>query len=130
MRNPRQQAADLIRQLTPEVILDVAALCDGHSILMPQAFLKAGLPEAAVTYLTRTYRSDGSPKGTIFVNGQPVKQLEGVYGLDCLHFLADALDVAYRGAMGRGFEAANIRSALAQHLARPSDGQDSAAPGE
>ena len=55
-------------------------------------------------------------KGTIYVKGQPVKELAGIYGLDLLRFLASALGVEYRQAMGRGFEAQNIQMALRQHL--------------
>ena len=51
-----------VRQLPPQVILAVAARCDGHSIFQPKAFLEAGLPEQVVQFLTRRYRSDGSPK--------------------------------------------------------------------
>ena len=45
-----------------------------------------------------------------------VKGLSGVYGLDMLRFLAGALDVKYRDAMGRGFEAQNIHAALHAHF--------------
>ncbi len=111
-----QKAVEQVRQCGKEVILAAAGLCDGHSIMAPKAFLDAGLPPEVVTYLTRTYQSDGSPKGTLFVAGQSVKHLVGVYGLDLLRFLADALGVEYRHAMGRGFEAANIRTALTEHF--------------
>lgn len=107
-----QRLVDQIRQCTPDIILRAADLCDGHSILKPQAFIEAGLPQEVVNHLTRTYRSDGTPKGTIFVNGRPVQELAGVYGLDLLRFLASALEVEYQSAMGRGFEAQNIQVAL------------------
>ena len=110
-----------VRQLSPQVLLAVAARCDGHSIFEPRAFLEAGLPSPVVEYLTRRYRSDGSLKGTLFVNGAAVKELTGVYGLEVLRFLAHALGVSYRPAMGRGFEAQNIRSALQAHLAPPAE---------
>ncbi len=112
----RNRLADTVRQLSPEILLKAASLCDGHSILKPEAFIEAGLPADVVEYLTRSYKSDGSPKGTIFVAGRPVKELKGVYGLDVLRFLASALGVEYRSAIGRGFEAQNIQQALRQHL--------------
>lgn len=111
-----RRLADLIRQCDPAVLLRAAGLCDGHSIMAPNAFLDAGLPAAVVDHLTRSYKSDGSPKGTIFVAGQPVKELCGVYGLDVLRFLAQSLGVEYRSAIGRGFEAQNIQTALHQHF--------------
>ena len=106
-----------VRSLPGETILAAASRCDGHTIFKPEAFLDAGLPKEVVDHLTHTHGSDGSPKGTIFVKGEPVKELAGVYGLDMLRFLADALGVEYRRAMGRGFEAQNIHAALRQHFA-------------
>ena len=121
MAEHHSRLVELVRQLPADVVLRIASLCDGHSILKPQAFADAGLPDQVVQHLTRTYRSDGSPKGTIFVDGQPVPELQGIYGLDCLRFLADGLDVSYRRALGRGFEASNIRTALAEHFTHPTD---------
>jgi hypothetical protein len=111
-----QHAIELVRQCQPGVILRAASRCDGHTIFKPEAFTEAGLPAEVTGLFTRKYKSDGSPKGTIFVNGQPVKELTGVYGLDLLRFIASALDVEYRQAIGRGFEAQNIQTALRQHL--------------
>jgi hypothetical protein len=111
-----QHAIELVRQCQPEVILRAASQCDGHTIFKPEAFTDAGLPPEITQLFTRNYKSDGSPKGTIFAKGQPVKELAGVYGLDLLRFIASALGVEYRQAMGRGFEAQNIQLALRQHL--------------
>lgn len=105
-----------VKALPPEIILAAANICDGHSIFDPKAFITAGLPETVVAHLTREYQSDGSPKGTLFVHGQAVKALTGVYGLEMLRFLASVLNVEYRGALGRGFEAQNILAALHQHF--------------
>ncbi|QOV89762.1 hypothetical protein [Humisphaera borealis] len=105
-----------VKLCSPEAILRAASLCDGHSILAPKAFLDAGLPPDVVAHLTSTHESDGTPKSSIYVNGHAVEKLEGVYGLDALRFLASALCVEYRSAIGRGFEAANILHALEQHL--------------
>lgn len=110
------------QQCGPETILRAALRCDGHSILDPKAFLEAGLPAAVVESLTSVYRSDGTPKGTIFVDRQPVEELKGVYGLHALRFLAEALGVEYRDAIGRGFEAQNIQQALQQHFQAKSSG--------
>jgi len=110
---------DQIRQLPPATVLRVAGLCDGHGVLDPRAFREAGLPEDVVAHLTHTHRSDGTPKGTLYVRGEPVKALSGVYGLDVLRFLAAALGVDYADAFGRGTEARNIQQALHQHFASP-----------
>ncbi len=117
MKQRKPDLRELTRACDPQVILRAAGHCDGHTIFKPGLFTKAGLPADVVEHFTRVYKSDGSPKGTIFVNGQPVKSLRGVSGLDLLRFLADALDVEYRSAFGRGSEAQNIRIALRQKLA-------------
>ena|SRR5579871_57610 len=105
-----------VRALPAVTVLAAAKRCDGHSIFKPQAFLEAGLPGEIVQHVTRKHGSDGSPKGTIFVDGQAVDALIGVYGLDLLRFLAAALKVEYRSALGRGSEARNIQSALQAHF--------------
>lgn len=111
-----QQLAELVKQCEAECILRAAGRCDGHSILKPEALTDAGLPAEVVKHLTSTHRSDGTPKGTIFVSGQAVKELKGVYGLDALRFLARTLGIEYRDAIGRGFEAQNIQQALVAHF--------------
>ncbi len=111
-----QRLVEALRACDPEVILRAAGHCDGHSILKPELFIQAGLPQEVVDHVTRTYTSDGSPKGTIFVRGQPVKECQGVYGLDLLRFIASAIDLDYRSPLGRGFVAQNIQQALHQRL--------------
>jgi hypothetical protein len=115
-RSRSQAAAARVRALPAEVILRAASLCDGHGILDPQAFLDAGLPAEVVAHLTRIHRSDGSPKGTVFVQGRVMAQVEGVYGLHLLQFMAAALDVTYRACFGRGSQACAIREALQAHF--------------
>ena len=118
MDKPRRGTlVELVRRCGPEAVLRAAALCDGHTIFDPQAFVRAGLPPEVVEHLTDTHRSDGTPKGTVFTNGQAVPEVRGVYGLDVLRFLAAALGVEYRSALGRGFPAEHIRQALRRHLA-------------
>jgi len=115
-KNQYRLLLEQVKQCSPHAVLRAASLCDGHSILAPQAFIDAGLPAELVAHLTTTHRSDGTPKGSIFVDGRVVEELQGVYGLDVLRFMASALELEYRSALGRGFEAANIRQALTAHL--------------
>lgn len=115
-----QQIAEMLRQCDPQAILKAAGLCDGHCILKPEALVDAGLPQEIAEHLTATYRSDGTPKGTLFVDGEAVPELRGVYGLHALRFFAAALGIEYRRALGRGFEAANIRQALRSRLSSSS----------
>ena len=118
-RKETERIIALVRQCDPEAILRAASLCDGHTIFAPEAFTEAGLPAEVVAHMTITYHSDGTPKGTISVKGQAVKELTGVYGLDLLRLLAQALGVTYARAIGRGFEAGNIQTALHQHFKKP-----------
>jgi hypothetical protein len=118
-KNSQASINSLIRGLDADVILRVAGMCDGHGILDPQALIEAGLPEPVVRQHTRTLRSDGTLKGSLFVNGRAVQRLRGVYGLTLLMSLADTLDVAYPERIGRGSQAGVIQSALHRHLTPP-----------
>lgn len=111
-----QRIVERIRSTDGATILRIAGRCDGHTILKPQSLVDAGLHSGVVKFITHTHQSDGTPKGTLFVDGRPVQELTGVYGLDLLRLLANALNVSYRSALGRGFEAQNIQSALRQHF--------------
>lgn len=106
----------LIRDTDPAVLWRVATMCDGHGILDPRKLVDAGLAAQAVEYFTETLRSDGTPKGTIFVEGKPVDELAGVHGLRLLEAIAHALGVTYQPFMGRGYQAQAIHAALRIHL--------------
>jgi hypothetical protein len=116
-RKSWERSAALLRTLPGEVIPKAASRCSGHNFPDPRALSDAGIPAEVVRHLTRTHKSDSSPKGSIFVTGKAVKSLEGIYGLDALRFFASALDVKYKDAMGRGFEASNIHESLREHFA-------------
>ena len=105
-----------IRDTDPDMLWRVAMMCDGHGILDPRQLVEAGLPAEAVGYFTETLKPDGTPKGTIFVKGQPVDSLDGVYGLRLLEAIASALNVTYPSFIGRGYQARAIQAALRQHL--------------
>ena len=106
----------LIRNTDPDLLWRIATICDGHGIIDPRQLVESGLPAEAVGYFTETLKSDGTPKGTIFVDGQPVESLDGVYGLRLLEAIASALDVTYPSCMGRGYQARAIQAALRQYL--------------
>lgn len=115
-RTTLDTAYRLIRDTVPAVLWRVATMCDGHGIIAPRKLIEAGLAEDAVSYFTETLKSDGTHKGTIFVEGKPVKSLDGVYGLRLLEAIASALDVTYLSFMGRGYQARAIQAALRVHL--------------
>lgn len=91
-----------------KVILAVADICDGHTIMKPAAFLKLGLHKDMVKAHTNVTHSDFSDyKATIFDNktGKPVKSMEGVYGLDVLSDIVHQLKLNYHDFLGRGSQA-------------------------
>jgi hypothetical protein len=123
-RKAWERSAALVRTLPGTVILQVIEICTGHNILKPGALAEAGLPAEVVTYLTRTYSSGDSPKQTLFVDDKPVRSLDGIWGLNALRHIAEAVGATYEEALGRGREASNIKSALHGHFSRPLDSPD------
>ena len=121
MNKRNDRLVELVKQCGPEVILRVASICDGHTIFVPKVFVDAGLPAEIVEHLTTTHRSGGAPQSTLFVQGRTTPELRGVYGLDLLRFLADALSIEYQQPMGRGLEARKIHAALLRQLAPPAE---------
>ena len=101
-----------------KVVLAAADICDGHTILKPEAFLKLGVPKAIVKGHTRTIKSDLSdPKYTIFdKNGKPVKSMEGVYGLDVLADIVRQYRLEYREFFGRGTQAEEYKRVIKGYL--------------
>lgn len=111
-----KMANRLIRETNPTVLWSVATMCDSHGIIDPAALIAAGLPAKVTTYFTETLKSDGTHIGTIFVDGKPVDELAGVYGLRLLEGIAGALGVTYQSFMGRGEQARAIQAALRVHF--------------
>jgi hypothetical protein len=90
-----------------KVILAVADICDGHTIMKPAAFLELGLHKNMVKAHTHVIKSDFSDyKSTIFgPDGKPVASMEGVYGLDVLSDIVHQLKLNYHDFLGRGSQA-------------------------
>ena len=107
----RERAAAAVRQLPADIILQAAAICSGHNILV-----EVGIPQVVIDLLNVTHRSDGTNKGSIFVHGRMVREAEGVSGLSMLMYLAAVLDIDYPHRYGRGSQAHAIRRALREHL--------------
>lgn len=57
-----------------------------------------------------------SAKGTIFVKGKPVDEMDGIYDLVLVRGIAENLGVSWEPKMGRGFEYRSISSAIKSHL--------------
>jgi len=106
---PKAKKKDMTRweNIQPKVILAVADICDGHTIMKPKAFLELGLHKDMVKAHTHVIKSDFSDhKSTIFgPDGKPVESMEGVYGLDVLADIVRQLKLNYHDFLGRGFQA-------------------------
>lgn len=101
-----------------KVILAAADICDGHTIMKPEAFLKLGLHKDMVKAHTSVIKSDFSDhKSTIFgPDGKPVKSMEGVYGLDVLSDIVHQLKLEYRDYFGRGSQAREWQRVIVEHF--------------
>lgn len=100
-----------------DVVLRVIELCDGHTIFKPEAFTQAGAPPALVAQHTTCFESNPqSHKETIFVNGKPVNQMVGVYGLDVIEQINDDLGLETPWQTGRGFRARQCYENIRAHF--------------
>lgn len=80
---------------------------DGHS-LFPASFYDHVFDVEGMG-LVRTFISDGTHKGTIFKDGEPVKELRNVvYNLSFLEELARMAGIAPSTMGGRGFAAQDL----------------------
>jgi hypothetical protein len=103
--------------VSPEIVVKVARLCDGWTIFKPEAFAKVGAPPAIIAQHVSCYESDLSDhKSTIFVDGKPVNQLLGVYGLPLIETICSDLGIEYECKTGRGFQAAVCYEAICKHF--------------
>lgn len=83
---------------------------DGHGLYPPEFY--APHFDVRAMGLVDVHRSDGTPKGTIFVNGLPVDKLEAVWNLAFLEYLVADAGLPYPDAMGRGFRAQQAVNSL------------------
>ena len=88
-----------------------AIFADGHGLYPAAYYEERGFP-VTDWGLVRTYESDGTGKGTIFVDGQPVKELCAVYNLTFLEYLTRQVGLPPSSALGRGFAAQEYVSML------------------
>lgn len=113
-----EDATILWTQIPPHIVLAAAELCDGHTIMAPQAFLDVGVPQEMVERCTTIYESDFSnPKYTISgPDGKPVNQMSGIYGLDALSTMIRDFGIVAPAKFGRGSQAYVWRDELKKHL--------------
>lgn len=97
----------ITKQLVRDALKEEIIYPSGHDI-MPSNYYEKYFD---VSHLVHTFKSDGTHKGTIFVNGEPVDELKGVYNLNFVDWLAGMIGLTYRdyGSYGgRGFQAQAI----------------------
>ena len=88
---------------------------DGHGLYDPALLADLGVPPAHVEAVTRTYRSDGSGKGSIFGPDGVIPRLpRALYSLDVYRRLAADLGLPPSSALGRGSEAQDLDRRIRQ----------------
>ena len=69
-----------------------------------------------VSHLVQTFKSDfSSLKSTLFVDGEPVEELKGIYNLSFLYWLAQQIGLTsddFGSYGGRGFQAQAIERSI------------------
>lgn len=117
----RENARVLVRGADPVALLKATAACDGHTIFDGAGLAKdCGLHVGILAAVERVHVSGSHPKDRIGVPGTPgamYEQLRGVYGLELLMFIADALEIKYpTHFIGRGFQAQAIQREIYKYL--------------
>jgi hypothetical protein len=106
-------------EMDAETIRRLADNCDGWSILSTQGMIDLGLPESVARKLTEVHTSDRTCiKSTLYVDGEAVDELSGIYSLRLLAYLADVVGVAdgIPQAYGRGTMADHYKREIAATL--------------
>lgn len=106
------------KELSSKILIEVANLCDGHTVFKPSAFTDLGVPKELVDKYTTEHVSDTRDyKQTMFDDrGEVIPSVEGVYGLDVLEAINRDLGLPSSTTMGRGFRARQLINQIANHL--------------
>lgn len=110
-----EQLREIVKNTSKDV-LKKAVMVDGHTIYTPEKFLEAGLDASIINVFTKKLRSGNHPKETLYVDGQQVQSLTGVYGLELLEFIASCFEID-SWKMGRGSRAAHLAEQLTEKWA-------------
>lgn len=106
------------KQTIRAAMADGKIVGDGHG-LYPPSFYAPHFDVAALG-LVRTHRSDGTPKGSIFVNGTLVSEMDGVYNLEFLEWLRRELGLRASSMLGRGSAAQDYVNMVKEWLGNES----------
>ena len=104
-----------------KVILDLLEEIggDGHTLWDADAGFFKEMPKDFMESVTQVHKSDGTPKGSIWSDGQLVEDMHAVYGLYLLWKLAKEVGANLdrpHGLMGRGFQARALTEAIREKL--------------
>jgi hypothetical protein len=104
-----------------QAILDLLKVIggDGHTLYDAADEAFQAMPKELMDSVTRTHKSDGTAKGSIWKDGQLVEEMHAVYGLQLLWRLASEVGADVTSAtqkMGRGFQAQELTKALREKL--------------
>lgn len=90
---------------------------DGWSIYSPDTFIQLGMTREQLEPYIEVHKSGKSPKEMIFnKEGQLVKKMEGIYGLDLLQGLLRELGLDHNCvSLGRGFRAREFCERLREY---------------
>jgi hypothetical protein len=119
MKTSWENVRELIRSTPKKVLKKVIKKIDGHTIYSAAHFTNLGLSEEIVAPFCKTNKSDGSdPKYQIFgKDGKLLRELEGVWGLRLLEFIASTFEV-YSDKEGRGFRANDLIEKLKKKFSK------------
>lgn len=105
-------AQKITKQLVRDALEDEIIFNSGHDIMSDTFYDKF----FDVSHLVKTFKSDFSDhKSTLFVNGEPVEELKGIYNLSFLYWLAGEIGLTsddYGSYGGRGFQAQAIERSI------------------
>lgn len=106
------------KHLPAKVILEVAELCDGHTIFKVEAFTGLGVPQELIEQYVQDFESNTSDyKETMFDNqGKIIPKLKGVYGLDVIESINREFELPYPDKIGRGSRADVCRNQICDYL--------------
>ena len=97
---------------------------DGWTIYGAEYLINKGIPGDVVRSCIATHRSDGTPKGTISLNGQVVESMVGVYSLTILERICRDLGLEVAGYFGRGSQAQANAEAILAHCIETTQRQE------
>ena len=105
-------AQTITKELVRDALKDEIIFGSGHDIMVEDFYDKY----FDVSHLVQTFKSDfSSLKSTLFVDGEPVEELKGIYNLSFLYWLAQQIGLTsddFGSYGGRGFQAQAIERAI------------------